>query len=303
MKIIGAGLSGLIAAHAFPKFPILEASSGPWQAHQALLRFRGDAVSTLTNIPFRKVVVNKGIWSRGEFKTPSIALANAYSMKVLGRLADRSIWNLEVAERFVAPEDFYDQLVENCRPRISWGARHDFGQFSGPIISTAPLPMTLAALGRAEGIKFEYAPITVKRLKLPGADVFQTVYFPDSTTCLYRASITKDVLICEFMRPSFDEDSWMNEVSRAFGINELDEAPANIKGIRQKYGKISPLPDDLRRRVIGKLTVSDGIYSIGRFATWRNSLLDDVVKDAQVIKNLIACDDYAARLVRAKQGI
>ena len=41
-----------------------------------------------------------------------------------------------------------------------------------------------------------------------------------------------------------------------------------------------------------KMTVDHGVYSLGRFATWRNILLDDVVKDIDVIKSMMGQDKY-----------
>ncbi len=112
-RIIGAGLSGLIAAHAWPSVPIVEAQSEP-QPHKALLRFRSNAVSQLTGIEFKKVLVRKGLYSEGEYKPPTIALANQYSRKVLGRiLGDRSVWNLDPVERWIAPENFQERLLDN----------------------------------------------------------------------------------------------------------------------------------------------------------------------------------------------
>ena len=66
---------------------------------------------------------------------------------------------------------------------------------------------------------------------------------------------------------------------------------------RRMAGKIVPLPDAARKRLLFRLTHEHGIYSLGRFATWRNVLLDDVVNDIAVIKRLARSGDaYVARL-------
>ena len=57
--IVGAGLTGLIAAHAWPQALVVEAVSGPTGSHHALLRFRSDAVARLTGVEFRRVTVRK----------------------------------------------------------------------------------------------------------------------------------------------------------------------------------------------------------------------------------------------------
>jgi hypothetical protein len=121
-RIAGAGLAGLLAAHAWPQAEVFEPQSEPRANHKALLRFRSQAVAHLVGIEFREVVVRKGIWE-GHYVAPSIESANHYSAKILGgRIeGDRSIWNLEPVTRYIAPETLYEQLVESVGARIHWG--------------------------------------------------------------------------------------------------------------------------------------------------------------------------------------
>ncbi len=289
--IIGAGLAGLLAGHAWPNADILEAAPEPREVHRALLRFRTDAISRLTGIEFRRVRVHKGIWSGGEFQAPSIRHANHYAQKVLGfeRISgDRSIWNLDPVDRWIAPESLYEQLLAAARPRISWG---EAGGFSvpGAKVSTAPLPVALGAFNITDhGQSFNRAGIRVRRWRIPHADVFQTVYFPDQWTPLYRASITKDLLIAEFADDGSEEDQseTLDALCSAFGVR-FDECAEPLGDTSQKYGKIEPIPDAARKALLFKLTHEQGLYSLGRFATWRNILLDDVVDDIAAIKRLL----------------
>lgn len=296
-RIIGAGLSGLIAAHAWPNVPINEASPQP-QPHRALLRFRAQAVSLLTRINFRKVLVRKGIWSRGAFVAPSIVLANQYSAKVTGRvLGDRSIWNLDAVERFIAPEDFQERLLNNVSNRVTFEAEDDM-RGDKPFISTVPMPAALNALGIEHSLEFVRSPIDVRRYRVPRCDAHQTVYFPDPHTNLYRASITGDVLIIESVGPGMTLADlggrpFEREIAGAFGV-ELDECEP-LGRVSQEYGKIINLPDEQRRALLFKLTNEHGLYSLGRFAQWRNILLDDVVNDIHVISRLLASDNYELR--------
>ena len=127
MIIVGAGLAGLIAAHAFPHLEVVEASTGRQQTHNALLRFRSDIVGRLVGIDFRRVRVHKGIWYGSKFVRPSIRIANLYSLKCThAMVGDRSIWNIETTDRWVAPEDFYDRLVDSVNRRIHWGVGASF---------------------------------------------------------------------------------------------------------------------------------------------------------------------------------
>lgn len=297
--IVGAGFAGLIAAHVFPRENIIEAAPEPQQAHRALLRFRSEVVGKLTGIPFKKVRVRKGLYYKG-FQQPTISFANAYSQKCLGEVVgERSIWNLDPVDRFIAPESFYEQLIDAVGKRITWEAKADyegaiaFGNRE-PIISTAPLPTVLEAIGELpEGLEFKRAPITVLRYRLKNCDVHQTVYFPTHEHSLYRASITGDLLLCEFAGEVAGEE-WLLDVAHAFGIRNINESEP-LDSVKQSYGKILPITEGVRRKLIHELSLRHKIFSIGRFSTWRNILLDDVVNDAAVIKQLIQGDHYDLR--------
>lgn len=299
--IVGAGLAGLIAAHAFHGMPLVEVGKRA-ESHKALLRFRTDAVSRLTGIPFRRVRVRKGLWHKGLFREPSVRLANLYAQKCMGHLegGDRSIWNLEAVDRYIAPEDLYDRLVEQVGDRISWETEADFNA-PGPIISTAPMPVTLRAVGIDSQQEFHRSPVTVERFRVHRCDLFQTIYFPDPDIPVYRASITGDLLIVEYAAHASAQAMTQEEavecVLHAFGVADCDVQ--RIGAVQQRYGKIAPIDERARRACISRLTTERNIYSLGRFATWRNILLDDVVDDIAVIKRLIAAGDYDRRIAGA----
>jgi len=297
--IVGAGLAGLVAAHALPKQPIFEAAMEPRESHKALLRFRSDDVARVTGIEFKEVEVRKGIWlnPKGGWVEPSIEIANLYSTKVLGKLLSRSIWNLAPVARYIAPDDFYERLVANVAARIEWGRPVDFREAKGepgPWISTAPLPVVTKALGIEDEIEFDRAAITVERWRIPNCDVYQTVYFPSPNHTLYRASITGDVLILEFVGDPYG--TYALDVKEAFALPAPLYEMELLEKVNQKYGKIAPVNDEKRKALIGHLSSEHNIYSLGRFATWRNILLDDVVNDISVIKRLTTMDRYEQRL-------
>jgi hypothetical protein len=305
MVIVGAGLTGLIAGAILPNAAIFEKSNANTAHHRAVLRFRSDAVGRAVGIDFRKVKVRKAIWSEGRERRPSIKLANAYSQKVIGKVIDRSIWNLEPAERFIAPEDFQAQLAEICARRISYGAdgaailrregvAHNVPA-DMPVISTIPMPALCNIFPSQSANKpsFTYQSITVDRWRVPGADVHQTIYFPDDDTSVFRASITGDLLIVESAGEQvIGAAARRNEVQRAFGIAGLEPVDSNHI---QRFGKIAPIDDGWRKSFMGRMTLEHNIYSLGRFATWRNILLDDVVNDVAVIKRLINSHAYDVR--------
>lgn len=298
--IVGAGLAGLVAGHIFPAARIVEREPEPRQLHKALLRFRSDAVALITGVPFRRVRVHKAIWCDGAFRAPDPRMANMYSRKVLGLAVARSIWNVEPADRFVAPEDFYARLVANLGARITWGV--DIADAPVPTSSDPPListmPMNAAVrlwLGDPQ-TEFHYAPIHVRRVRLPpGTDIHQTVYLPDAAeSSTYRVSVTGATMIIESMNAADALDT--ERTLEILGLDDGEETYAETSR-EQRYGKIAPIEDQLRKEIIHRLSVQHNIYSLGRFATWRNILLDDVVGDARVIKAMIEAGDvYARRL-------
>lgn len=292
--IIGAGLSGLITAYHFPSSHLIDASEKEHSTHKAVLRFRTDALSRLTGIPFRSVIVRKSIWHQRQHVLPNLRLANQYSIKTNGSYRDRSIWNLDAVKRFIAPEDLLEQMRECVKYRTKWECPVDkayLTNMSRPLISTMPLPAMIEMVWGKHNINFKWASIEVDRYRIASCDLFQTVYFPSLDLPAYRASITGSLLIVE---RSTGGDC-LGEVLDAFGIADKDVSKIEVSH-HQKYGKIQPINDEMRRELIYRLTVEHGIYSVGRFAVWRNILLDDVVDDAAIVKRLINQGHYTAAL-------
>lgn len=306
--IVGAGLAGLIAACHFKDAQIFEAGVQK-QQHNALLRFRDRSVSDVIDIPFKEVSVHKNVYHAGKLHGKcDIQMANQYSQKVTGALSGRSIWNLETVKRYVAPHNLYNQLVYRHKDRINWESpllELERGNDT-QVISTIPLPVMMKACGmKTESFGFAKSPIKVDRYLLPeGTDIYQTVYFPAVGSRLFRASITGGLLIVESMvgnpdvvfdwttTPSQDLDTVKTAFSLFCDIMPLDS-------VDQQYGKIIELPRHQRESILYELTRDFNVFSLGRFATWRNILLDDVAKDIGVVSRLMDASSYGQRLVLA----
>ncbi len=292
MIIVGAGLAGLIAANLIPEAEVLEAAPAGHHPHKALLRFRSNAVGEALGIEFQPVTVRKGIWFRGGYVEPNPLVANLYSQKVLGRLADRSIWSVGSATRYIAPENLPEQLADRVAHRLTYNRAYDFDEpVDEPVINTAPMNLLAQRLAPGKLPEFKFASIQVARFRVHDAEVYQTVYFPDEDTDVYRASITGDLLIIE--ETSGARTTHISRVLKPFGLLESQIEP--IDTAHQSFGKIAPIDDGWRRGFINFLTMEHGIYSLGRFATWRNILLDDVLHDISVVKRLIHSDSYELR--------
>jgi hypothetical protein len=309
MKIIGAGMAGLIAAHMLRRHePVIwEAQPSLPNNHNALLRFRSDVVSKATGIPFKKVTVQKAICLDGEIiDKPNIRLANMYSQKVTGTGMARSILKLDTVERFIAPPDFISQLSKGLRIEYGCQVKGEGWIDAGadhPIISTIPMPYLMTMLSWNEHTEFNYRTIhTVSATLTAPIDLYQTLYYPGIEHQWYRASITGNLIQLEMMdchESRFQAELPSTCIEIALSHFGLKSGFEDAKTTTQKYGKISPIDNNVRKQFILWASDQFNIYSLGRFATWRQLLLDDLVQDVQIIDNFITQRDaYSTKLAQ-----
>lgn len=319
MRIIGAGLAGLLAGNLLRRHEphIYEAQDTVPSNHGALLRFRSPVVSEATAIPFRKVRVTKGwktlgppdkSWVTGA--NAPLGIANRYSYKVTGEVLPRSIMNLEPSTRYIAPDDFTAALLKGTHSGVTVNYTVSLQELmqdwkGEPIISTIPMPILMKMVGWPDmGDAFRWHQITSVRTRIlePKVNVYQTIYYPGPEPW-YRASITGDLLIIEYRGDleGYDPDIVdvtpdVSQVFEDFGIPATKMQVVQI--VRQPFGKLAPVADDSARRAfILAMTDRYGIYSLGRFATWRQLLLDDLAQDIRLIDRMITeRDDYGRHL-------
>jgi hypothetical protein len=320
ITIIGAGMAGLVAANMLRRHDveIIERGEKLPHNHTALLRFRTTAVSDATGIPFQRETVHKGLWD-GEkvVNTPTIAHLNRYSAIVTnGELHNRSIFNLASAERWVAPVDFVDLMARNLKIEFN----RDFSRISHicydePVISTVAMPFMMKMFGWPDPPDFKYLPVWTLRATIfrPISNICQTLYNTELEVPWYRATIHGQQLTLEFMHePSFVNgitgplmlakqaiDMFFNHKQIAVLSSEDGVAgwiatngfvSAHITDIQPNkipIGKIRPIEEKVRKAFMIWLTDKYNIYSLGRFACWRNILLDDVVQDVKRIEAMI----------------
>lgn len=294
ITIVGAGMAGLVAANILRRHQVVVLERAPElpRNHTAVLRFRSLATSDATGVPFSRGVVRKGLWD-GErvINEPTLAHLNAYSAIVTaGELHDRSIFNLRSEERWLAPVDFVEQMAR-CVD-IKFEVSCDLSAMSQKgkpiIISTIPMPFAMDQFGWRDKPEFKYLPVWTLKAQLlqPITTVCQTLYQTNESDW-YRATIHNQELTLEYM---FDP----TPLGSQFPVNLALEKFGYTKGLFNRMvvnkiaiGKILPINEAVRKRFMLWMTEKHNVYSLGRFATWRNILLDDVVSDVKTIEAMI----------------
>ena len=289
MIIAGAGLAGLIAGNIFRNYSprIIERQDALPNNHKAILRFRDQSVSKATGIEFKKVKVRKAIAFQGDWLNRSNPkVANLYSLKVTGKVQSRSCWSLDDAERYISPEDFISRIAKGLT--INYNEELHKSMFDGqPIISTIPMPAMMDIVGWKEKPEFPYRSIWSCWCTISDYDVSvnQTIYYPDLKDPYYRASLLGNKFILEYNQEPWQSHEDVSSVlANDFGI---DSKVKDLHVKKQKFGKISSIDDNLRKEFLYYLTREFNVYSLGRFATWKQIILDDVVDDANKVMKLI----------------
>lgn len=293
--VVGAGMAGLLAAAMLRNecSGVIEAQAKIPNNHSAVLRFRSNIVSDVLNIPFKKVDVLK---AAEPWRNP-VADALAYSYKTNGTSTLRSITTADgvVSKRFIAPENLVQLMADRVVGDIKFGlkASEDLLKAKGcPIISTLPMPMLMDLLGWKTDQEFRSVGGVNITALIKDCDAYASLYVPDPAFLGSRISITGDWLIVECQNSSVvgdvDATGIAREACRKMGITQMSERVANVQCKEQNYAKILPISDNERKRFMLWATETYGVYSLGRFATWRPGLLlDDVVNDVRVIHKLI----------------
>jgi hypothetical protein len=301
--IIGAGMAGLFAAAVLREECncIVESQKELPNNHAALLRFKSSVVGDTLNIPFKPISVIKTVHTLGN----PVADAVSYSLKTNGSVQLRSLVTAEgkPERRYIAPEDFIPRLRNKVSAPVFLGEPWDAKPFSGPVISTVPMPVLMKLLGYSCDEAFSFVNGYAVTAHLRDCDIGATVYIPDRNELAYRASITGSKLIVEYAFPGKSKaqaDQAMDHLINGRGaMNKHLTWVMSLMGLRysdlidepqarpQPYAKILPISEDARKRFLLWATEHHNVYSFGRFATWRPGLLlDDLVNDLRVIQRL-----------------
>jgi hypothetical protein len=338
VRVYGAGMAGLLVAAMLRRLQprVYEAQATLPDNHGALLRFRTSGVEQATGLPFRKVRVLKAVKSGGRLRPiATIRDANLYSHKVTGAVQPRSVLNLDACDRYIAPEDFISAMARDVVLKMETPLTREVLEQNKAegitTISTIPMPRLMQMVGW-DNPGFQWRPIwsVIVHVQEPALDVYQTIYYPEPDVPYYRASITGDKVIIEYLldpatlKPHINrstaprntvggvrEDLGMaptitpvayhqhvHDVLDDFGVTDQSKFTVTAPK-RQEYGKLVPLERDVRQTFILAMTDQYNCYSVGRFATWRQILLDDVVNDVRVVEAMVTQRNAYVRRLHA----
>lgn len=312
MIIIGAGMAGLLAAAM-----LRDEVTAVWERgdrlpnnHSALLRFRTSIVGDALGVPFKKVRVLKSVET---WKNP-IADALSYSLKTNGTAQVRSIISADSSqteERWIAPDDLINRMGRKVSCPIHFGQYFNepavaTSPSQGPFISTIPMP-TLARMFGYRGLEDEFRWVEGYniRVHLRRVEAYCTLYVPHPKDEFARVSITGSTMIIECPNcaaPHPDDQKVTNIIGRSIELMGLNlDNILKVEVHKQPYAKILPMDENKRKRFIMHMTEEHGIYSLGRFATWRPGLLlDDVVHDVRIIQRMIGGEQVAYEAKKAE---
>jgi len=214
-----------------------------------------------------------------------------YARKVSESITARSIVNQETEDRWIAPIDLHQQMIELAGGISEFDTGIRVFNTLSPIISTIPLNVMCKELGIDIKMNTMISnPIYVSKFEIPNCDIHATNYYTGTNTPVYRATLSGNELIVESTFDLLLRDD-MEIMKQSFGLDAIKPIPI-IMNFFQHDGKLTPFNDTERKELIYRLTRDYNVYSLGRYAIWKNILLDDVVQDIEVIKNMMYKNDY-----------
>jgi|GEM_PF-3138186 hypothetical protein len=314
IKIIGAGIAGAMASGYFSSskpvvFEASENKKAKLNKHKAVMRIRDPRVGMILGTDMKEIDVYKQCLYRDKLYWESdIRMRNLYSIKINGDIEERSITNLGKVKRYLLTDfELSDVNYESKVVGFGEDGRTIQIEKNGELeeteydycISTIPVFELLSILKIKTENSFPSKDIHIVRTKsLLKSEVHQTIYIPEEKYDCYRATLEGEEMIFESAN-KFPKEEEIEELSSYFGIKGLN--PENTEKHTQKMGKIIPTEDDFRRTVIVDLTERYNIFSLGRFAVWKQIKTDDLIQDLDLIRKMIGISDakriYKSRIV------
>lgn len=301
IAIIGAGLSGVMAYKFFKEMDYVESikvfEKSPAESfltnHSAILRVKTLDVINILKCRYSEIKIEKNYFYDDCLSpVPTIKSKNEYSRKVTGEIHERSIGmeNENRTRYLIELSSIKVDLYDFCFSTDFFSQQEKFDV----IISTIPMPDLL--LKKKISLDEEFclkAVATINAKSSVKINTNQTIYVSDPEYSCYRISIQQNqAVIAEFadLDPEISYGEF-NSLIELFALQEKDMS--EIKHNVLSYGKIIPINSDYRKHLIMKLSEEYSIYSLGRFAIWKNSVgADDVAKDIRKIETMLRINKW-----------
>lgn len=312
MIIVGAGISGSIAGEYFRRYSPKIYDQRPeglsvYNNHHAIMRMKTRDAGDIIGREIKEIKISKEIYYKGEHhKTANTMFNNLYSLKVNGSIEDRSISTVNGSHetRYIIKDFKIQYIGRTALSGVDLNKKRLYFDRDGckfevdydVVLSTIPMPVMLKAAGATAGVEFKKRSIFITRqiYDFECKEIYQTIYYPSRNMKAYRATLESSTLIIESV-DGYPSEKEYSEIEESFGIDSSMRSPYAPILNSQEFGKIIDIDDITRKRLLNHLTERHSIYSIGRFAIWKNIKVDDLIKDLRKIDEMINVDSESNR--------
>jgi hypothetical protein len=290
IKIIGAGLSGLLAYNFFKNEEIVIFEKNKEENmkfnHNAILRTKNEEFPRMLGIDYEEVELEKNyLFENKLYLNTTIEMKNNYSMKVSDRLFKRSL-NKEYnsRKRFI----FDISTINYDKYKIVYGCNIDKRENLGDCdfcISTIPMNSAgkIFNINIKENFNMKDIFITLIYLNID-SELHQTICDCNDLSYIYRMTLNRRIITIESIGEIKERNIFEGIKYFGLSVNNISE----IKNAIQKNGKIFEISDDIRKAFLLELTLKYNVYSLGRYAIWKPKLmLDDLLSDLYKIRKMM----------------
>lgn len=302
IKIIGAGLTGLVAAKILEdRQPLIIERNAAIYDPNRRMRFRTPVLAQFARQPLESVLIEKGY----EKWLNPVADGMSYSRKCYGisiNTADLLV-STGMHQRYVSAPDLVTALATSAK--IEFNTEYDFKskQKEELVISTLPMPVLMEKLDYESSLDFRTYRTVRVRAKVKNFDAYLSLLLPSPRTIASRVILMGNELEIEIPRPELDEAGvnawfaswgdadWMNCARRAMesiGDNQPEFIEPPVAEI-DSHPKFLAVSHDERMKFMTWARNEHNIASVGKFAQWWPAVtMEDVVIQLNTIREQIA---------------
>ncbi len=296
IKVIGAGLSGLImaevlSAQGFDYYIIEKKSEEDYKPAEHVYYYHTDSIRKLLPIPLKKIRVNKlflesdrlpinGDHFSSHIRNPNLFDLINYTRKFNegGLITNSSLEDCgKEMDGWIVDYDLslHQILFNRHRFKIKFDTVHT-SLTDEIIVSTAPLTI-FKSLVDLSLFKMSFDELMICKIENVN---FDKVFIIHNDGKLFkRVVLIKDTMYIEGKNPNISLSN-LRDI-----LNFKDHKMSCDKQL--KVPAFNKIDNIARKNLIGQLSIKYSIYSLGRFATWSYKRTDHVVDDALDIVKMI----------------